>query len=106
MLKYFKGSFLITIIGLIGAYFWGHYIQHGNGFTALFVVVFLSVLEVTLSFDNAVINAVKLEKMSDKWKHRFITWGILIAVFGMRLLFPILVVALFAKISIMTGIIR
>ena len=99
MLKYFKGSFLVTVIGLIAAYLWGHY-MHGNAMMSLFVVVFLSILEVTLSFDNAVINAVKLEKMNEKWKHRFITWGILIAVFGMRLLFPILVVAVFAKLSV------
>lgn len=102
MLKYFRGSFLITIIGLIVAYFWGEHSQMGGGKLALFVVAFLAILEVTLSFDNAVINAVKLEKMSDKWRHRFITWGILIAVFGMRLIFPILVVAAFAKLSILS----
>lgn len=101
MLKYFKGSFLVTILGLIGAYFWGEHTLPGSGKMALFVVLFLSILEVTLSFDNAVINAVKLEKMTDKWRHRFVTWGILIAVFGMRLIFPILVVSAFAKISIM-----
>ena len=101
MLKYFKGSFLVTIIGFILAYIWGEHINAGGGKMALFVVGFLAILEVTLSFDNAVINAVKLEKMSDKWRHRFITWGILIAVFGMRLLFPILVVAAFAKLSVM-----
>lgn len=99
MLKYFKGSFIVTVIGLISAYLWGHY-MHGNALSALFIVIFLSVLEVTLSFDNAVINAAKLEKMNDKWRHRFITWGILIAVFGMRLLFPILVVSAFAKLSV------
>jgi hypothetical protein len=37
--------------------------------------------------------------MSETWRHRFITWGIAIAVFGMRFLFPILVVAIFAKLS-------
>ena len=42
----------------------------------------------------------KLEKMSAKWRHRFITWGILIAVFGMRFLFPLLVVAIFAGLNI------
>ena len=37
--------------------------------------------------------------MSQKWQHRFLTWGILIAVFGMRLLFPIAVVSIFAQLS-------
>ncbi len=100
MLKYFKSSFFITITGFILAYFWAEHSRTGSGYMALFIVAFLSILEVTLSFDNAVINAVKLEKMSDKWRHRFITWGILIAVFGMRLLFPIIVVAAFSGLTI------
>ncbi len=103
MLNYFKGSFFITIIGIILAYFWAEHSHAGSGFMALFVVLFLSILEITLSFDNAVINAIKLEKMSDKWRHRFLTWGILIAVFGMRLLFPIIVVAAFSGLTI-TGV--
>ncbi len=41
----------------------------------------------------------KLEKMTPVWRHRFLTWGIAIAVFGMRFLFPILVVSIFAKLS-------
>ncbi len=101
MLKYFKGSFLVTIIGLICAFFWGERSHHGSGFLCLFIVIFLSILEVTLSFDNAVINAIKLEKMTEKWKHRFLTWGIAIAVFGMRFLFPVVVVAAFSGLSLL-----
>ena len=67
----------------------------------MFIAFVLSVLEVSLSFDNAVVNAMKLENMPPIWRHRFLTWGIVVAVFGMRLLFPLLVVALFAKISIL-----
>ena len=101
MLKYFRGSFLVTIIGIILAYIWAEHSHPGSGFLALFIVAFLSILEVTLSFDNAVINAMKLEKMDDKWRHRFLTWGIAIAVFGMRFLFPILVVAAFSGLTVM-----
>jgi len=100
MIQYFKGSILITIIGAVAAYFWGEHAHAGSGFMCLFVVAFLAILEITLSFDNAVINALKLEKMTEKWKHRFITWGILIAVFGMRFLFPILVVSIFSGLSV------
>ena len=100
MLKYFRGSFLVTIIGLLLGYFWAEHSHPGTGFLALFIVVFLSILEVTLSFDNAVINAIKLEKMNEKWRRRFLTWGIAIAVFGMRFLFPILVVAAFSGLTI------
>lgn len=99
MLKYFWGSYLITFAGLIAAYLWGEHSVSGSGFMCVFIAAVLAVLEVSLSFDNAVVNAMKLENMSQKWRHRFLTWGILIAVFGMRFLFPILVVSIFAKIS-------
>lgn len=97
---YFVGSYAVTILGIILAYFWGEHIKPGSGLINVFIVLVLSVLEVSLSFDNAVINAVKLEKMNEKWRARFLTWGIAIAVFGMRFLFPILVVAVFAQLSL------
>lgn len=101
-MKYFKGSFLVTIIGLILAYLWGEHVHHGTGLLCVFIAFILGVLEVSLSFDNAVVNAIKLAKMEKVWEKRFLTWGILIAVFGMRFLFPLLVVAIFAKLNILT----
>ncbi len=101
MLKYFLGSYIVTILGVFGAYLWGEHVHNGTGLTCVFIALVLAILEISLSFDNAVVNAMKLEKMSPKWRHRFITWGILIAVFGMRFLFPLLVVAIFAKLNIL-----
>ena len=95
MLQYFLGSYIVTIAGIIAAYFWGEHVHSGAGLSSIFIVLVLAVLETSLSFDNAVVNAMKLEKMSDVWRHRFLTWGIAIAVFGMRFLFPVLVVAIF-----------
>ena len=66
------------------------------GWLALATVALLIVLEVTLSFDNAVVNAKVLEGMDAKWRHRFLTWGILVAVFLTRALLPILIVAVSA----------
>lgn len=63
------------------------------GWVALATVLLLVVLEVTLSFDNAVVNAKVLEGMDAKWRHRFLTWGILIAVFLTRAFLPIIIVA-------------
>ena len=102
MLKYFFSSYLVTILGLAGAYLWGEHVHSGTGFTCMFIASVLAILEISLSFDNAVVNAMKLEHMSEKWRHRFITWGILIAVFGMRFVFPLAVVAIFAKLNILT----
>lgn len=100
MIKYFIGSIFVTIFGLAAAFLWGEHVHNGTGLTCIFIAAILGILEISLSFDNAVVNAMKLEKMSEKWRHRFITWGILIAVFGMRFLFPLLVVSIFAGLSI------
>lgn len=56
-------------------------------------------MEISLSFDNAIINAAVLKDMSPNWRRRFITWGMPIAVGGMRLLFPIVIVCLSAMLS-------
>lgn len=99
-MNYFKESYFVTTLGLILAYIWGEHVLQGSGLVCVFIAFVLGVLEVSLSFDNAVVNATKLKKMTPKWRHRFITWGIAIAVFGMRFLFPLLVVSIFAHINI------
>lgn len=99
-MNYFVGSYIVTILGVIAAWLWGSHFHHGSGLVNIFIVLVLGVLEVSLSFDNAVVNAMKLEKMNERWRQRFLTWGIAIAVFGMRFLFPVLVVAVFAQISL------
>lgn len=99
-MKYFIGSYIVTAIGLVLAYFWGEHVHIGTGLQCVFIALVLSILEISLSFDNAVVNAARLEKMSPKWQHRFLTWGIIIAVFGMRFLFPILVVSIFANLGL------
>lgn len=100
MLHYFLCSYIVTAFGLLGAYLLGEHIHNGSGMSCVFIVLVLAILEISLSFDNAVVNAMKLEHMSNVWRHRFLTWGIVIAVFGMRFLFPILVVAIFAGLSL------
>jgi hypothetical protein len=65
----------------------------------VFIVGVLGVLEVSLSFDNAVVNATVLREMDAVWRRRFVTWGIAIAVFGMRVVFPLLIVAVVGHIS-------
>jgi hypothetical protein len=90
--RYFKGSLLVSFFGIIAGYYIG-------GFETLFLVLVLAILEISLSFDNAVVNATVLKDMNAVWRRRFLTWGILIAVFGMRILFPILVVSVIATVS-------
>ncbi len=91
-MKYFFFSFLTALIGLICAFFIGK-------FEAVYLTLILAVLEVSLSFDNAVVNAKILKTMDKIWQRRFLTWGIVIAVFGMRLIFPVLMVAVAGHIG-------
>ncbi|HVI39007.1 MAG TPA: DUF475 domain-containing protein, partial [Gaiellales bacterium] len=93
MLRYFGFSVLLTVAALVAAVFFG-------GPAALLAVAVLGVLEVCLSFDNAVVNAKVLKRMSPLWRKLFLYVGIFIAVFGMRLLLPIVLVAVTAKLSI------
>lgn len=92
LFRFFKGSFLFTAVGLVAAWMLG-------GPKAAFIAAILSVLEVSLSFDNAVVNATVLKDMDEVWRKRFITWGMLIAVFGMRVVFPVLIVAVIAHLN-------
>ncbi|GAB5412483.1 MAG: DUF475 domain-containing protein [Congregibacter sp.] len=67
--------------------------------TVMTLVVVLAIMEISLSFDNAVVNASVLDDMEERWRKIFLTWGILIAVFGMRLVFPIVIVAVTARLN-------
>lgn len=69
------------------------------GLAAFFTAALLVILEITLSFDNAVVNAKVLADMSPLWQKRFLTWGIFVAVFVTRLLLPILIVSVVVWVS-------
>lgn len=99
-MQYFKVSFLFTLVGLaLGG--WLGFSAYGVAglVQTVFITAVLAVLEISLSFDNAIVNAVILKKMTPLWRHRFLTWGIAIAVFGMRLVFPVALVSIVAKIN-------
>lgn len=100
-MQYFTSSYIVTALGIILAYFWGEHMHPGSGLISVFIVGILAILEISLSFDNAVVNAMKLEKMNEKWRNRFLVWGMIIAVFGMRFLFPVLVVSIFAQVGLL-----
>lgn len=93
MLRIFALSIATTVIGLIAAFYWG-------GWAGLYVCAVLVVLEVSLSFDNAVVNASILRDMTRFWQTMFLTVGIVTAVFGMRLVLPLAIVAAASDIGI------
>jgi hypothetical protein len=98
---YFRNSFFVTAAGLgLGAFLgWEATGSLVGALSTMFIVAVLAILEVSLSFDNAVVNATVLKQMTPVWRRRFITWGIAIAVFGMRIVFPLVIVAIIARID-------
>jgi len=106
LLRFYKGSLIFTIICL-GLAAWYGMVSAGNMMgiaEVLWIVVILSVLEVSLSYDNAVVNASVLKEMDEVWQKRFLTWGIAFAVFGMRIVFPLAIVAIAASIGPMQAL--
>ena len=102
MMHYFKWAYIVTILGLaLGAFLgWQSTGTVGGMLSVFFICAVLAVLEISLSFDNAIVNANKLKDMTPEWQHRFLTWGIVIAVFGMRIVFPLLIVVVAACASV------
>lgn len=92
ILRTFRWSFGITAVGLVLAFLYG-------GVNALTIAAILAVLEISLSFDNAVVNATVLDRMNEFWQKIFLTIGVLIAVFGMRILFPLVIVGITASLT-------
>jgi hypothetical protein len=91
----FLAPAFVSIIALGVVYMWG-------GAASFFLAAILAVLEITLSFDNAVVNAKVLSEMPAHWQHRFLTWGIFLSVFGTRLVLPILIVSIVSLSSPLT----
>lgn len=102
-MKHFRFSILFTIICLALSAWWGF--SHGpeagikTMLSALLITAILAIMEVSLSFDNAVVNASVLRNWNAFWRRLFLTVGILVAVFGMRLVFPLLIVGVTADMG-------
>lgn len=103
-MKHFRFSIIFSVICLALSAWWGF--THGpeaglaTMLKVLLITAILAVMEVSLSFDNAVVNASVLRNWDEFWKKIFLTVGILIAVFGMRLLFPLVVVGVTADMGL------
>ncbi|MFT4041572.1 MAG: DUF475 domain-containing protein [Gordonia sp. (in: high G+C Gram-positive bacteria)] len=92
IVRIFGPSALVTVAALALAFVYG-------GWQALLLCAILGLLEISLSFDNAIINATVLARMNPFWQRIFLTLGVVIAVFGMRLAFPIAIVWITAHLN-------
>ena len=91
-LRTFASSAVIAISALVLALVYG-------GPAGLGLAAVLGILEISLSFDNAVVNATVLQRMDAFWQKVFLTVGMVIAVLGMRLVFPMLIVGVTAHLT-------
>ena len=86
-LRYLVFPLLCSAVGLSVVLGW-------LGPQAAWVTLVLLVLEISLSFDNAVVNARVLDRLTPGQQRFFLTWGLVIPVFGVRFVGPLLMVAL------------
>ncbi|MFZ3231588.1 MAG: DUF475 domain-containing protein [Pseudobdellovibrio sp.] len=102
MFRYLKFPFISLALGLAaaGLLSWLQVPTFTHVVQTLLTVLLLSILEISLSFDNAIVNATVIKKMSPLWKTRFLFWGMLVAVFGMRILFPVMIVAAAGSLNV------
>ena len=101
MFQYYRFAawFTAACFALAAWYGWASTGTLGGMAGILWIVVVLSILEISLSFDNAVVNATVLREMDPVWQRRFLIYGIAIAVFGMRIVFPVAIVAVAADLG-------
>jgi hypothetical protein len=100
-MQHYRFSIIFTLVCLALGVWYGWMSTGTVAGTAqlLWIIVVLSILEVSLSFDNAVVNASVLREMDEVWQRRFLLWGIAFAVFGMRIVFPLAIVAIAAGLG-------
>lgn len=84
---------IFAISGILTLILGGVMFAYG-GLGMLWLYVVLVLLEITFSFDNAVVNSRILIRLSPLWQTLFLTVGIFFAVFVVRFLLPILIVML------------
>ena len=93
LLRIYWLAALSTLLIWIAVTIWG-------GWGALWTVIVLTLLEITFSADNAVVNSKVLVTMSPFWQKLFMTVGIFIAVFVMRFFMPLVIVMFTAGLSL------
>jgi hypothetical protein len=96
--KHFKYSFIVAFIALTAITIWGY--TQDSALKILGITLILAIMEISFSFDNAVLNATILKTWNRYWQMMFLSIGMIIAVFGMRLLFPILIVSQTSDMSV------
>lgn len=100
--SYFYGALSFLAIGIVFSAVDGYlYGGVGAAIPAVLTMLMLAGLEISMSFDNAVVNATILRHMNKFWRKMFLTVGMFIAVFGMRAFFPLVIISVTAGTSLL-----
>ena len=91
MFRYFGTSAFLTLAAIIAA---GLILGPGAAWTTIVLIA----IEIAFSFDNAIINAKVLDRLSRTWQQLFLTIGMIFAIVGVRFIFPILIVMVTAHL--------
>lgn len=91
-IRLFAASILLTLALAV-------FVLVTRGFGELWTFLILVILEVTFSFDNAVVNSKILARMSAFWQQLFLTVGIIFAVVVVRFVLPVILVMISAHTS-------
>lgn len=84
--KTFRVSFAVTLIALALAFWYGNW-------DAVGIALILIAVECFVSLDNAIVNSKLLAGLSEFWVKMFLGVGIIVAVFGVRLVLPVVLVS-------------
>ena len=98
-LRYVRFPLICCAFG-VAAVFASHGGFSTSGVQAAWITLVLLALEISLSFDNAVVNARVLETMTPGQQRFFLSWGLVVPVFGVRFLGPLLLVSLAGHIGV------
>ena len=90
-MRHFSFSIIFTILAVLIA---GLTLGTGAAITTLILIA----IEISFSFDNAIINAKVLARLSPVWQRLFLTIGTVVAIVGMRFVFPIVIVMVTAHL--------
>ena len=93
LIRYVRFPLALSAIGLAA-------VLGFQGVQAAWLTLVLLLLEISLSFDNAIVNARVLDRMTPGQQKFFLTWGLVIPVFGVRFLGPLLMVALAGQVGL------
>ena len=93
LIRYVRFPLALSAIGLAA-------VLGFQGLQAAWLTLVLLLLEISLSFDNAIVNARVLERMTPGQQRFFLTWGLVIPVFGVRFVGPLVMVSLAGHVGL------